>query len=65
MARVYCDRVVGMASGKIVFDGLPAALTNDAAQAIYGTPSDQAAEAGLAPASHQPLPVSALGHATA
>jgi phosphonate transport system ATP-binding protein len=65
MARVYCDRVVGMASGKVVFDGSPAALTSDAAQAVYGTASEQTAEAGTTPANHQPLPVSALGHAAA
>jgi phosphonate transport system ATP-binding protein len=65
MARVYCDRVVGMASGKVVFDGSPAALTCDAAQAVYGTASEQTAEAGTTPANHQPLPVSALGHAAA
>ena len=35
-ARAYCDRVIGMAKGKIVFDGTPADLTMEAAQAIYG-----------------------------
>lgn len=35
-ARRYCDRVIGMRDGKIVFDGLPEALTADAARAIYG-----------------------------
>jgi len=65
IARVYCDRVVGMASGKVVFDGSPAALTSDAAQAVYGTASAQTAEAGTTPANHQSLPVSALGHAAA
>src|SRR5215472_16056074 len=27
LARSYCDRLIGMASGRIVFDGAPAALT--------------------------------------
>ena len=28
LARSYCDRLIGMASGRIVFDGAPAALTD-------------------------------------
>jgi phosphonate transport system ATP-binding protein len=35
-ARTYCDRIVGMAHGRIVFDGAPAMLTEDAVRAIYG-----------------------------
>ena len=35
-ARRYCDRVIGMRDGRIVFDGTPDALTTDAARAIYG-----------------------------
>ena len=35
-ARQYCDRIVGMAHGQIVFDGAPAALTRAAAREIYG-----------------------------
>src|SRR5258706_14819154 len=27
LARSYCDRLIGMASGRIVFDGAPATLT--------------------------------------
>jgi phosphonate transport system ATP-binding protein len=36
MAWSYCDRIIGMAHGKLVFDGLPAALTAVVAQQIYG-----------------------------
>ena len=36
-ARAYCDRIVGMAQGRIVFDGAPDALTEDAVREIYGT----------------------------
>jgi len=36
-ARTYCDRIIGMAAGKIVFDGGPNDLNNDAVQTIYGT----------------------------
>jgi phosphonate transport system ATP-binding protein len=35
-ARAYCDRIVGMAQGRIVFDGAPAALDEAAAREIYG-----------------------------
>ncbi|WP_118133988.1 phosphonate ABC transporter ATP-binding protein [Oceanicella sp. SM1341] len=35
-ARAYCDRIVGMRDGRVVFDGLPAQLTEGAARDIYG-----------------------------
>jgi len=35
-ARRYCDRVIGMRDGKIVFDGTPAQLTTGVARDIYG-----------------------------
>ena len=35
-ARRYCDRVIGMRHGRIVFDGTPAQLTTGAARDIYG-----------------------------
>ena len=35
-ARAYCDRIVGMAQGQVVFDGSPAALTADMLLEIYG-----------------------------
>ena len=35
-ARTYCDRIVGMRDGRVVFDGTPAELTTDAAREIYG-----------------------------
>ena len=36
LARGYCDRLVGMAAGKIVFDGTPAELTQSVARELYG-----------------------------
>ncbi len=36
LARTYCDRLVGMAGGRVVFDGAPAALTEDVARDLYG-----------------------------
>ena len=35
-ARRYCDRVVGMRAGRVVFDGVPAQLTTGVAREIYG-----------------------------
>lgn len=35
-ARRYCDRVIGMRGGKIVFDGTPDQLTTGVARDIYG-----------------------------
>jgi len=35
-ARRYCDRVIGMRGGRIVFDGTPDQLTTGAARDIYG-----------------------------
>ncbi|MEC9267935.1 MAG: phosphonate ABC transporter ATP-binding protein [Alphaproteobacteria bacterium] len=35
-ARTYCERIVGMSQGKIVFDGGPDDLTTDQAREIYG-----------------------------
>ncbi|WP_160007404.1 phosphonate ABC transporter ATP-binding protein [Rhizobium sp. 18055] len=36
-ARSYCERIVGMAGGRVVFDGKPSDLTADAVNEIYGT----------------------------
>jgi phosphonate transport system ATP-binding protein len=36
LARTYCDRLVGMAAGRVVFDDVPAALTPDVARDLYG-----------------------------
>lgn len=35
-ARRYCDRVIGMRAGRIVFDATPDKLTTDMAREIYG-----------------------------
>ncbi len=36
LARGYCDRLVGMSAGRVVFDGVPSALTDDVARELYG-----------------------------
>ena len=35
-ARAYCDRIVGMTQGAVVFDGSPASLTPEIVCSIYG-----------------------------
>jgi phosphonate transport system ATP-binding protein len=35
-ARAYCGRIIGMAAGRIVFDGAPEQLTHRALHEIYG-----------------------------
>ena len=47
LARTYCDRVIGMAAGQIVFDDVPAALTAAAARDLYGIKSDGSVEAEI------------------
>lgn len=44
-ARRYCDRVVGMRDGRIVFDGLPEQLTTGVAREIYGADASFSEEA--------------------
>jgi phosphonate transport system ATP-binding protein len=44
-ARAYCDRIVGMAKGRVVFDGAPASLTPHMVREIYGMTEDELAEA--------------------
>jgi phosphonate transport system ATP-binding protein len=41
LARTYCDRLVGMAAGRLVFDGAPEALTEDVARELYGLEADE------------------------
>ena len=35
-ARNYCERIIGMSQGKVVFDGGPEELTTEVAREIYG-----------------------------
>ncbi|WP_170277211.1 MULTISPECIES: phosphonate ABC transporter ATP-binding protein [Rhizobium] len=41
-ARNYCERIVGMAGGRVVFEGKPSELTAAAVKEIYGTDKDGA-----------------------
>ncbi len=48
-AREYCDRILAMQAGRVVFDGPPAALDAARVRAIYGiTEAEFAAEAAAA-----------------
>ena len=48
-AKDYCDRIIGMNKGAIVFDGLPSELTEAHAREIYGggEPGDEEVELAL------------------
>jgi phosphonate transport system ATP-binding protein len=35
LARTYCDRLIGMAAGRVVFDDVPAMLTDHIARELY------------------------------
>ncbi len=41
LARGYCDRLVGMAGGRVVFDDVPAALTDGVARELYGLEANE------------------------
>jgi len=43
-ARQYCDRVIGMRAGEVVFDAPASGLTDQAAREIYGAEADDAFE---------------------
>ena len=44
-AKMYCDRIIGMKEGSIVFDGKPKKLTEKMARGIYGIDDDTEDEA--------------------
>jgi len=56
-ARTYCDRIVGMANGTVVFDGPPDELTIQAARSIYGVDGlDEALSESVTSTSIGPAP---------
>ena len=60
-AKDYCDRIIGMRKGAIVFDGLPSKLSAAHAREIYGggEPGDEEVELALTATSApspQPIP---------
>lgn len=42
IAKDYCDRLIGMSQGKIVFDGAPETLTEATARELYGLEAGEA-----------------------
>ena len=64
LARTYCDRLIGMAAGRVVFDGAPETLTDHIARELYDLEANEVM--GSAPA-HAPdgAAVPALGTAAA
>src|SRR5690554_3638978 len=46
-ARAYCDRIIGMAHGHVVFDGTPDQLTSAMIQQIYGDANETAVDESL------------------
>jgi len=51
LARTYCDRLVGMAQGRVVFDDVPAALTEAVARELYGLEAGEVMAEAPAPES--------------
>ena len=49
IAKTYCDRLLGMAGGRLVFDGAAAALTNVAARDLYGLEAKEVVDGTAAP----------------
>ncbi len=58
LARSYCDRLIGMSAGRVVFDGAPAELTDHVARELYdleanevpGAPPELAPDGAAVPA---------------
>ncbi|MGL3213958.1 phosphonate ABC transporter ATP-binding protein [Bradyrhizobium sp. BR 1433] len=50
LARTYCDRLVGMAAGRVVFDGAPAALTDHIVRELYDLEANDVIGAAPLPA---------------
>lgn len=69
-ARTYCDRIIGMQDGRVVFDGPASALTDQAAREIYGAEAAEAfseamTSTALKPARAPVMPVPVAGASVA
>lgn len=47
LARGFCERLVGLAQGRLVFDGPPEALTNAVAHQLYGLEAAEVMDASV------------------
>ncbi|UFZ04241.1 phosphonate ABC transporter ATP-binding protein [Bradyrhizobium ontarionense] len=63
LARTYCDRLIGMATGRLVFDDVPAALTAQIARELYDLEADEVMGTVPPPVSGTAIP--ALGEVAA
>lgn len=54
LARTYCSRLIGMKAGRVVFDGVPEALTDDLISDLYGLEANDVSDMGRKPAVRQP-----------
>ena len=62
LARTYCDRLIGMAQGRVVFDGVPGELTDEVASQLYGLEANEVVDAAGHP---EPPPLSEIRAALA
>ena len=60
-ARTYCDRLIGMRMGKIVFDGLPSALDQEGIQEIYGVEGEEEIDENVTSTALPGKPTASLG----
>jgi phosphonate transport system ATP-binding protein len=65
LARSYCDRLIGMSAGRVVFDGAPAALTDQIARELYDLEASEVMGAAAPTPALDESDVAALGTAAA
>jgi phosphonate transport system ATP-binding protein len=54
LARNYCSRLIGMKAGRVVFDGVPDALTDEVIADLYGLEAIEVSDLGHNPAVRRP-----------
>jgi len=59
IARGYCDRLIGLSAGRLVFDGPPDALDAAAARELYGLEADEVVDSTPSSSVSLPFAVSA------
>jgi phosphonate transport system ATP-binding protein len=60
LARGYCDRLIGMSAGRVVFDGAPAALTDHIARELYDLEANEVMGSAPAEAPADAIPAAAV-----
>lgn len=59
VARSYCDRLIGMAGGRVVFDDVPSALTDVVARDLYGIEAGEVMDTERPTGAAEPVPAAA------